>query len=222
MARKVSAARLSTEEVAHYEKTRYSGNQKLVDRIEQKIVRELLGMAVGKMDKAAVSALDVPSGYGRFTPALLESCGSLTSFDASASMAGRARDQARALGAIDPKAGVTDIRALPFADRSFDVVLSMRLLHHFHEREDREPMFRELHRVTREHLVISYYDSTPAHRLQRKIAGIFSKKRRNSRIFFFGADRFRDEAEKAGLRIVAERAPLPMLHAQRIALLRRA
>lgn len=218
MARKISE-RLTTDEVAHYEATRYAGNQKLVDRIEQRIVRELLAMAAGSR-KDFVS-LDVPCGYGRFSAALLEVSSRLIDADRSTSMATRALSAAQAMGAKDPGSAVVDIRALPFASATFDVVLSMRLLHHLHDRPDRDAMFRELARVTREHVVISYYDTTVAHRLQRKIAGLTSAKRRRTKIFFFGTDRFTEEATTAGFEVRAVKAPLALVHAQRVALLRK-
>lgn len=218
MARKISE-RLSPSDVAKYEATRYSGNQKLVDRIEQRQVRELLHAAAGS--RTDLKVVDVPCGYGRFTAALLEVGGTLVDADRSDTMAARARDQARAMGVGSAESAVVDIRALPFADRSFDLVLSMRLLHHLFERADRDAMFRELHRITRDQVVISYYDRTPIHRIQRKLSGVVKKKRRNSRIFFFGTDAFTEEAQAAGFAVEEIRTPLPLVHAQRLARLRR-
>lgn len=216
MARKISE-RLSTADVAKYEATRYKGDQKLINQREQKIVREL--MAVAAAGRADLVALDVPSGFGRFSPAILESVRHLVSFDRSETMASRARERSRALGAAVFASGVCDIRSLPFADRSFDVVLSMRLLHHLHSAADREAMFAELFRVCRGHLVISYYDRTPIHRAQRAMTAIVKPKRRKSPLFFFGTRKFRAEAAAAGFEVVAVKAPIRGLHAQRVALL---
>ena len=218
MARKVSE-RLSTADVARYEATRYKGDQKLINQREQKIVRELLHRAAG--GRTDLRALDIPCGFGRFTPAMVEVAGWLVDFDRSDSMATRARDRATAAGADRPGFGVADIRALPFREASFDVVLSMRLLHHLSKEEDRAAMFRELHRVTRGHVVISYYDRSPLHRAHRALTGIVKPSRRIP-LFFFGTRRFKREAAAAGLETLEVRSPIPALHAQRIALLRRA
>lgn len=207
--------RLSTTDVARYEATRYRGDQKLIDRREQRIVRALLARAAaGRRD---LKAIDVPCGFGRFTPALLEVASWLVDADRSDAMAGRARDRALSLGAQAPGFGVADIRALPFATGAFDVVLSMRLLHHLHEKADRDAMFRELARISAKHVVISYYDRTTLHRWQRSLSGVFKPRRRKSKIFFFGT--FKEEVEAAGMRVIAEDAPMPFLHAQRVALL---
>lgn len=216
MARKISE-RLSTADVAKYEATRYKGDQKLINQREQRIVRELL--AVAAAGRGDLVALDVPSGFGRFSPAILESVRNLVSFDRSETMASRARERSRALGAAAFASGVCDIRSLPFADRSFDVVLSMRLLHHLHSAADRQAMFAELFRVCRGHLVISFYDRTPIHRAQRAMTALVKPKRRKSPLFFFGMRQFRAEAAAAGFEVLAVKAPIRGLHAQRVALL---
>ncbi len=217
MAQKLSD-RLSTADVARYEATRYRGDQKLIDRREQAIIRELLALAAG--GRRDLAALDLPCGFGRFSPALLEVASWLVDFDRSESMAMRSRDRAAELGARSPGFGVADIRALPIADRSFDVVLSMRLLHHLRDPADRKAMFAELARVTKGHLVTSFYDHAPLHRAQRAVTAVFKPKRRASKLMFLGTDVFEREAREAGLELLEVRAPLP-IHAQRIALLKR-
>ncbi len=218
MARKISE-RLAPTDVARYEATRYRGDQKWIDRREQAIVRELLAAAAaGRRD---LVALDLPCGFGRFSSALVEIASWLVDFDRSDSMAARALARAQAIGGVPADAGVADIRFLPFADRSFDVVLSMRLLHHLHDPADRAAMFRELARVTRGHVLISFYERTPLHRWQRWLSGAVLPKRRRSKIFFFGTPSFLREATAAGFTLLELRAPMPGLHAQRLALLRR-
>lgn len=52
-----------------------------------------------------------------------------------------------------------DLLALPFADRSFDVVVCCRLLHHLDDRA-LELVLGELSRVTRRLLIVSYWSGS--------------------------------------------------------------
>jgi len=62
---------------------------------------------------------------------------------------------------------VGDGRALPFADRSIDIVTCSQVLHHFFD-EDAEHLVQELHRVARVRVIIS-----EIRRSQLAVAGIW-------------------------------------------------
>lgn len=208
---------LSSQEVAAYEAKRYKGDQKLLDRREQAILAELLGIVAG--GRKDLVALDVPSGFGRFCGVLLGVASRLIDADRSESMAGRASARARELGGKDTGGVGADLTALPFRDGTFDVVLCMRLLHHIHDPHARAKMFAELARVSRKHVLISFYDRNPLHQFQRTLSAITNKKRRASRIFFYPVEEFRKEVEEAGFTMRELRVPVRLVHAQRIALL---
>lgn len=208
---------LSSQEVAAYEAKRYKGDQKLLDRREQVILAELLGIAAG--GRKDLQSLDVPSGFGRFCEVMLSVSARLIDADRSESMAARASARARELGGKETGGVGADLTALPFPDGTFDVILCMRLLHHIHDPEARQKMFAELARVSRKHVVISFYDRNPLHQLQRTLTEITNKKRRASRIFFYPVEQFRAEIEKAGFAMRELRVPVRLVHAQRIALL---
>jgi SAM-dependent methyltransferase len=210
---------MSPRDVARYERVRYGGSQRLINRREMRMVDDLLDAAArGRRD---LLVLDVPCGYGRFGEALSKISRYRLQFDRSAAMAARA-----AQGAEERDDNVStvicDIRSLPLADSSVDLVLCMRLLHHVPSVDDRAALLAELERVSRESVVVSYYGSNPLHRVQRWLVERLGLVRRSPHpIFFYGDRLFRRETEKAGLVAQALSSPLPVLHAQRLALLRK-
>src|SRR5207302_8671897 len=94
--------------------------------------------------------------------------------------------------------------------------LAMSRLPEIASSEERAAALRELFRICRGHLVISFFDRTPIHRAQRAVSRIVKRRRPPS---FLGIDAFRREAAAAGFEILAVKAPIRGLHAERIALL---
>jgi SAM-dependent methyltransferase len=91
--------------------------------------------------------LDMGCGTGRFTVPLAQRVASVSGLDLSPMMLTMARKKLADEGlAGDLREG--DMAALPFADASFDVVVSMLALMHV-PREDRQQVFREAARVLR-------------------------------------------------------------------------
>ena len=207
----------SPQEVVVYEAKRYKGDQKLLDRREQAIIAGFLSTVSG--GRRDLEALDVPCGYGRFSNALLSVSSRLVDADRSENMASRATARGRELGAKDVAGVGVDLVALPFPDRAFDVILSMRLLHHIGDPAVRALMFRELSRVTRKWVITSFYDTNPLHQLQRGLSKLTNAKRRKSKIYFYPATTFRAEVEAAGFTVRELVVPVRFVHAQRLALL---
>ena len=101
---------------------------------------------------------------------------------------------------------------LPYPDRSFEVIFSLRLLQHIHERDRRLAILNEFNRVSRRWVVLSLYIQTPLHLLYRRIVKL------TSRITMLSREELREEAREAGLQLVRMVSVLPGLHAQRICL----
>ncbi|OGD25847.1 MAG: hypothetical protein A2Y56_08150 [Candidatus Aminicenantes bacterium RBG_13_63_10] len=203
-------------EVADYERRRYRGlDQRLVHRREVRILRDFL-RAAQPIRPARV--LDMPCGYGRFTRLFEEDGTRTVAGDFSPAMVEKARSRP---GQPPPPLGVvTDAkRGLPFLDGAFGLVFSVRFFHHLREAEHRRAVMSELARVSSGWAVISYYRLNILHRWQRALRR--AVKRSRTRISMIAASEFREEAERAGFRVVKSRALIPGLHAQRFVLLRK-
>lgn len=115
---------------------------------EQNAVR---GLLAGLPD--GISVLDVPFGTGRFVPYYLEKGMTVAGLDASADMLSAAQ---RALGedyaSCDVRVG--DARTLPYADDSFDLVVSFRFLQTMIGTAETPMVLGELRRVTRSHAIL--------------------------------------------------------------------
>lgn len=154
----------------------------------------------GLLDRAGADDglwLDLPSGAGRLSellpgnvvrsdrdPKMLEACGDKWP-----------RVQASAL-------------ALPFADDAFDGVLCMRLLHHIATPTERIAILRELARVSRKNVIVSFFHFWSLQHLRRCIARRLGKKRSNRNAISWR--RFATELREAGMEPIAV-APLRRL-----------
>jgi ubiquinone/menaquinone biosynthesis C-methylase UbiE len=126
--------------------------------------------------------LDVGTGTGRAALLLAHGGAEVTAVDASDEMLAVARERARAAG----RAIIfvhRDAHALEFADRSFDVVVSLRML--MHSPRWREAL-SELCRVARRRVIVDYPSTRSAARLQsmaRQISARLGAKTEPYRVF---------------------------------------
>ena len=90
--------------------------------------------------------LEVPVGTGVLTMPVWQSLpqAEITCLDYSPDMMASAQEKAKRLGIANVSFTQGDVGALPFADESFDIVLS---LNGFHAFPDKEAAYRETHRV---------------------------------------------------------------------------
>jgi SAM-dependent methyltransferase len=209
------------QEVADYERRRYRGlDQRLVHGRETRILRRLLRtIADARGDDAPRPALDAPCGYGRFSGLLAEEGYSLFATDLSLAMVRRA--SAPCPFYTVPIGIVSNLtQGLPFQPDAFGVVFSMRFFHHLHEPTLRRQALSEFARVSREWLIISYYQSNAVHLVQRALRRKVMRKK--TRIKMIRGREFREEASSAGFEVVRVVPLFRGLHAQHIALLRKA
>ena len=87
--------------------------------------------------------------------------------------------------------------ALPFRDGAFAGALCMRLMHHIARPQDRRTVLRELRRVTRGPVLVSFFDSCNLQHLRRNIARRLGKPRSDRGAIRFA--RFRRDLDAAGL-----------------------
>lgn len=141
---------------AYRRKYERSWVRRLSHRREMRVVRRALARA-----GAAGVLLDVPCGAGRLLPLLLEVGQEVIAADLSAAMVAEARAALEA----DARRGrvrfcVAPAHALPLADGAVDTALCHRLLHHLGEPGERAAVLRELARVARRRVVLSFSDET--------------------------------------------------------------
>jgi ubiquinone/menaquinone biosynthesis C-methylase UbiE len=192
------------QHVAEYERRRYrSPDQKLVNRREQVVVQEII-RTLG-LTKAHV--LDVPCGYGRFSTVFASRGAEVICADVSPAMVGRARDQIHEQRNT-ARFVVMDIRHLPFRDDAVDVTFTIRLFHHRFAREQMSQILRELARVSRRWVVLSYYRPSLVHSLTRRA------RRLSSQISMIPTKELKAELSQTPLIVRTSRHLIPFLHAQ--------
>ena len=147
---------------------------------EQRLLKRLLEpVSVEKFDRCA--ALDLPCGYGRLYHHLRDLGASVVESDWSSHLLTAAR-HFHATDRNSPlPAGYVRATALslPFKDRAFGLVLSVRLCHHIREHQERLQYLREMMRVSDKWLVFTYFDSDSiknrTHEFRRRFNGKRSK-----------------------------------------------
>lgn len=180
---------LTTDVVNSYEHVRFSGILgRHRWRVEQLGVRKALAH-IGHAD----SVLDVPTGIGRWLPVIEESvpCRSLMAADVSPAMIDRAR------GESDNRVAfvMADALALPYADKSFDLVFCHALSKHL-PLEVQEELLLELARVSRAYVICSFG-------LLSGLSGLIRRLRRASGAVAVGPRWLEAASTKAGLSIIA-------------------
>ena len=146
---------------------------------EQRLLQRLLQFAsIGRLDGWA---LDLPCGYGRLYYILRDLGASVVEGDWSFHLLDAARRFHADKLNSPPPAGYVRATALslPFRDRAFRMVLSVRLCHHIREHQERLQYLREVMRVSREWLVFTYFDTESiknrTHEFRRRFNGKRSK-----------------------------------------------
>jgi ubiquinone/menaquinone biosynthesis C-methylase UbiE len=175
--------------MVHLEKIAYSENRRRQDRAqsydtkyerelhkrisnrrELRIIEALLGL-VGRCDRV----LDVPCGAGRLSGVIAEHAQRLYEVDYSREMLKLCRRNASTYVPFVINASAFQ---LPFPDRAFDLVVSIRLSHHIPDREARKDHLRELLRLARRHVLLTFFDEASVkNRLRNLYRRLGGKKR---------------------------------------------
>jgi ubiquinone/menaquinone biosynthesis C-methylase UbiE len=156
---------------------------KLHRKWSDKRERALLTRYFARIGKVG-TILDLPCGHGRLSDFLKERCATLIEGDWSFTMVSlNQRDNGRDRRSY-MRASALEI---PLPDRSVDVVVSFRLSHHLETPELRERHLRELFRVARKHVVVTWFSATSLKNLLRQVRVKLAGKRpknvlRNGRV----------------------------------------
>lgn len=116
--------------------------------------------------------LDCPCGTGRVMQLLLDRQFSVTAADCSEHMVQRCRENMLARYpqlAARMTFGVEDVTATSYADRSFDGVICNRLLHHYCNSETRIAVLRELARISRGLVIVSFTDGHSVSAIRKRL-----------------------------------------------------
>ena len=196
-----------------YEGRRYTGrSQGFLDRRERACLEEMLRKRVAAPGQ---TVLDMPCGYGRIAP-LLVGLGLRPLWgDISFAMAQHVARRPDAQPSVGQLVGSAE--QIPLATKAVDGATCIRLIEHFRLSQSRTDIMRELGRVVRRWLVVSFYDDTSIHGKTKRLAC----KLRGKEVAVAMQSRasFRAEAGAAGLDVVAFDAPMRFLHAHTFALL---
>ena len=133
--------------------TKYDGelHKRISDRREKRLLERILS-TVGRQE----TLLDVPCGAGRLSPVIARFADQVYEVDYSHEILKLCRENA-------PHANYTPFFAnasalsLPFGDDVFDLVVSIRLSHHFPRTEERLAHVRELCRVSRRFVLVTFF-----------------------------------------------------------------
>jgi len=117
---------------------------------------------IGQVD----SILDLPCGHGRLSDLLRQHCQTLIEGDWSHTMVHLNQKDHGTEHRHYVRASALEI---PLPDRSVDVVVSFRLSHHLETQELRERHLRELFRVARKHVIVTWFSATSLKNLLREL-----------------------------------------------------
>jgi SAM-dependent methyltransferase len=196
-------AGLTMKGARDYQQRRYKSlDQAWVNWREHRILAKLLTQCRIASDLL----LDVPCGYGRFTPLFAHLGIAAIGADMSHDMVSLAveHNAPHARG----RWLCANIMALPFADGTFDGALCIRLLHHRYSDAERQCILRELARVSRRFVLISFYRLTSLHVLTRRWPGT------RRRLGMMTLPQLQELAQASGLHIQCVYSLLRFCHAQ--------
>jgi len=157
-------------DAANYRDRRFARSRhgRKVDAAERRIVEQLL------RDLGVTGpVLDAPCGAGRFLPILAAGGRAVTGADAAPEMIRLARQQSQELG-LGCALAAADARRLPAPDGTFELVLSMRLLHRIPGRAERAEVLKELARVSRKWVLFSFYNRRSWRGLREQLRGRYA------------------------------------------------
>lgn len=149
---------------------------KLHRKLSDKRERKLLERYFAELGNVG-TILDLPCGHGRLSDFLKSRCQTLLEGDWSFTMVAlnqqdNGKDQRHYV-----RASALEI---PLPDQSVDVVVSFRLSHHLESQELRERHLRELFRVARKGVIVTWFSATSLKNLLREVrVKLFGKTKKN-------------------------------------------
>ena len=166
-----SENRRKPEKAASYD-TKYQKelHKRLSDWREKNLLESLL-----RKTGIQEIVLDVPCGAGRLSPVIAEHARRLFEVDYSLEMLKLCRKNAVTYTPFTAQASAFQ---LPFADRTFDLAVSIRLSHHIPDHEGRKDHVREMLRVSKRFVLLTFFgEESLKNRLRNLHRSLGGKKR---------------------------------------------
>jgi SAM-dependent methyltransferase len=164
------------------------------------------------------SVLDIPSGGGRVGLFLAQQGYNVTCADNAPAMVDITR-RAAAETHTDIAVDQQNIESMTYPDGAFDTVVCFRLFHHFPDRAIRARAVREICRVARDRIALSYFSPMAFSALERKVRGLI--KGRQSK-FATSLGEIRGYFEPCGFELERDFMQIPLLQTLHVALFKRA
>lgn len=177
-----------------YSKRFEKGAHKTIDRREQAAVWKIFST----LDHCR-TVLDVPSGAGRFAAALAQGKRKVYESDVAFEILECARKRAKSKE-VAAQFVQGDASKLPFRNGGVDCVFCNRLLHHILSPDERLVFLRELYRVSRRYVVISFFDYHSFGFVRRTLKALKGRKPKYAQEPTF--EQFQAELTKANLKIL--------------------
>jgi 2-polyprenyl-3-methyl-5-hydroxy-6-metoxy-1,4-benzoquinol methylase len=162
--------------------------------------------------------LDVPCGGGRVGLWLARQGYTVTAADLSDGMLDITRQNAT-LESLSVDVQRQDVECLSFESKSFDAVVSFRLFHHFPNQEIRARAVAELCRVSRRHVLISYFNPWSTTALKQSAKTILFKRPKTKHPT--SLSEVRGYFQFNGFQLVRDFAQMPFLHTLHLAVFER-
>jgi ubiquinone/menaquinone biosynthesis C-methylase UbiE len=186
----VTDAEITLESARGYEQRRFAGKRRgrRLDRLEKDFAAHLF-QRIGP----GACVLDIPCGNGRFFP-IFSNAKQLTMADYSPHMLQACQER---FGKPEQVTYIqADISSIPLSDRCVDLCFCMRLFHHMKNDEVRSSALRELTRVSKKYVALSFYNKNRFRYYKKVIRG---KKPRGN---YITLTHLKNLAQQAGLRYI--------------------
>ncbi len=197
----------------------------VADTYDEKRFRSLKGRLTDQLEKARVlraleranvsgPILDIPCGTGRMTELLLARGLEVTAADISEAMMRHAKAKTAQYGSKVRfvKADIEDLSQFP--DEAFELILTLRLLHHIPPRLHMK-VLDQLHRKTRRWVIMTFSNKYTFQNMQRNLRSLITGFPRYS----ISPALFRKETSDVGFRIVEYLPLVPVVSESVIVLL---
>jgi len=169
--------------------------KRMSTRLEHRILEKLL---VGRGHCSRI--LDIPSGGGRLSTQIAPAADLLIEADIALGQVLYARDTSKI---PNPQVWMTaSAFHLPFKDRSIDGTVCVRLCHHLPSPGERERLVRELLRVSRRFVIMTFFDENSPKNLLRRTHNLLGLPRKSPKLTM-RVPRLKELAREAGADLAA-------------------